>query len=50
MSVIDEVKDRIDIVEVIGESVKLRKSGKNFSVRVLSIPSEHPHTGLCRLP
>ena len=31
MSVIDEVKDRIDIVEVIGESVKLRKSGKNFS-------------------
>lgn len=31
MSVIDEVKDRIDIVEVIGESVKLRKSGKNFT-------------------
>jgi DNA primase len=31
MSVIDEIKDRIDIVEVIGESVKLRKSGKNFS-------------------
>jgi DNA primase len=31
MSVIDEVKDRIDIVEIIGESVKLRKSGKNFS-------------------
>jgi len=31
MSVIDEVKDRIDIVEVIGESVKLRKSGKNYS-------------------
>ena len=31
MSVIDEVKDRIDIVEVIGESVKLRKSGKNYT-------------------
>jgi len=31
MSVIDEVKDRIDIVDVIGESVKLRKSGKNYS-------------------
>jgi DNA primase len=31
MSVIDEVKDRIDIVEVIGESVKLRKTGKNFT-------------------
>jgi DNA primase len=31
MSVIDEVKDRIDVVEVIGESVKLRKSGKNYS-------------------
>jgi DNA primase len=31
MSVIDEIKDRIDIVEVIGESVKLRKSGKNFT-------------------
>jgi DNA primase len=31
MSVVDEVKERIDIVEVIGESVKLRKSGKNFT-------------------
>ncbi len=31
MGVIDEVKDRMDIVEVIGESVKLRKSGKNFT-------------------
>jgi DNA primase len=31
MSVIDEIKDRIDIVEIIGESVKLRKSGKNYS-------------------
>jgi DNA primase len=30
MSVIDEVKDRIDILDVIGESVKLRKSGKNY--------------------
>lgn len=31
MTVVDEVKDRIDIVEVIGETVKLRKAGKNFS-------------------
>ncbi len=31
MSVIDEVKDRIDAVELIGETVKLRKSGKNFT-------------------
>ena len=31
MSVIDEVKERLDIVEIIGESVKLRKSGKNYS-------------------
>jgi DNA primase len=27
MSVIDEIKDRLDAVEIIGESVKLRKSG-----------------------
>lgn len=31
MSVIDEVKDRIDAIEVIGETVKLRKSGKNYT-------------------
>jgi DNA primase len=31
MTVIDEVKDRIDIVEVVGETVDLRKSGKNYS-------------------
>jgi DNA primase len=31
MSVVDEIKDRIDAVEVIGESVKLRKSGKNYT-------------------
>jgi DNA primase len=30
MSVIDEVKERIDILDVVGESVKLRKSGKNY--------------------
>lgn len=30
MDVIDEIKDRIDIVELIGESVKLRKTGKNY--------------------
>jgi DNA primase len=31
MSVIDEVKDRIDIVDLVGETVKLRKSGKNYT-------------------
>lgn len=30
MSLIDEIKARVDIVEVIGESVKLRRSGKNY--------------------
>src|SRR5512136_1225778 len=31
MSQIDEVKSRIDIVELIGESVKLRRSGRNYA-------------------
>lgn len=31
MSVVDEVKDRTDIVEVIGETVDLKKSGKNYT-------------------
>ena len=31
MSVIDDVKDRLDVVEIIGESVKMRKSGKSYS-------------------
>ncbi len=31
MTVVDDVKDRIDLVEVVAESVKLRKSGKNYS-------------------
>lgn len=34
MGVIEEVKDRTDIVEVIGQTVRLKKSGKN-------------HTGFC---
>ncbi|HET7087635.1 MAG TPA: CHC2 zinc finger domain-containing protein, partial [Anaerolineae bacterium] len=28
MSVIDDIKDRIDIVDVVSETVKLRKSGR----------------------
>ncbi|OGO18675.1 MAG: DNA primase [Chloroflexi bacterium RBG_16_48_8] len=31
MSVIDEIRDRIDIVEIVSETVKLRKSGKNYT-------------------
>jgi DNA primase len=31
MSQIDEIKSRLDIVDLIGESVKLRRSGKNYS-------------------
>lgn len=31
MNVVEEIKDRIDVVELIGESVKLRKSGKNYT-------------------
>ena len=30
MSTIDEIKARIDIVDLVGESVQLRKSGKNY--------------------
>lgn len=31
MTVVDEVKDRVDIVSLVGETVKLRKSGKNYT-------------------
>jgi len=31
MSVADEIKERIDIAELIGQSVKLRKTGKNYT-------------------
>ena len=31
MSQIDEIKSRIDIVDLVGETVKLRRAGKNFS-------------------
>ena len=31
MGVIEEVKDRTDIVEVIGQTVRLKKSGKNYT-------------------
>lgn len=31
MSQIDEIKSRLDIVDLIGESVKLRRSGRNYA-------------------
>ncbi len=31
MSAIDEIKDRIDIVDLVGETVKLRRTGKNYT-------------------
>ena len=31
MNEVEEIKERIDIAEVIGESVQLKKSGKNFT-------------------
>ena len=31
MSVIDEIKDRIDIVDLVSESVELRRAGRNYT-------------------
>src|SRR5450759_4156345 len=31
MSTIDEIKSRIDIVDLVSETVKLRRSGKNYT-------------------
>ncbi len=31
MSVVDEIKNRIDIIDLVAESVQLRRSGKNYS-------------------
>jgi len=31
MSVVDEIKSRIDIIDLVSESVQLRRAGKNFS-------------------
>lgn len=40
MSAIDEVKERADIIEIVGETVKLRKTGKNYS----GLCPFHPNT------
>jgi DNA primase len=31
MSVTDEIKDRIDIVDLVSESVEMRRAGRNFT-------------------
>jgi len=31
MSIIDDIKDRIDIVDIVGETVKLKKSGRTYT-------------------
>jgi DNA primase len=31
MTAIDEIKSRIDIVDLVGETVQLRRSGKNYT-------------------
>ena len=31
MGVVEEIKDRVDIAEIVGESVQLKKSGKNYT-------------------
>src|SRR3990170_331743 len=30
MSIVDDIKDRIDLVDLVGETVKLKKSGRTF--------------------
>jgi DNA primase len=42
MSELDEIKARIDIIELIGESVQLRRAGKNYTGFVLFTQYAHP--------
>ena len=30
MTVVDDIKDRLDIVDIVGQTVKLRRTGKNY--------------------
>ena len=41
MSVTDEIKSRVDIVELVSESVQLRRTGKNYAARC---PFHHERT------
>ena len=45
MSVTQEIKSRLDIVDIVSEQVPLRRSGRNYSPAfALSTPTRvHPH-------
>ena len=42
MTAIDEIKSRLDIVDIVSETVKLRHSGKNYTGFCPFIPIPRP--------
>ena len=41
---IEQITNRIDIIDVVGEFVKLKKRGANYLVFVLFITKKHHHS------